>query len=78
MLFRSKPETGENFSFNLPVIKNNILWQSIFIGKNKIQLLINSYDEPEKSNLKNLFAILIENNFVDISWHPIGVARINS
>jgi SAM-dependent methyltransferase len=76
--FFIKPETGENFSFNLPLIKDNLLWQSIFTGKNKIQFLINSYDEPEKSTLKNLFTILIENNFVDISCHPIGVDRINS
>jgi hypothetical protein len=76
--FFIKPETGENFSFNLPLIEDNFLWQSIFTGKNKIQLLINSYDEPEKSTLKKLFTILIENNFVDISYHPIGVDRINS
>jgi len=41
---RIKPETGENFSFNLPLIKDNLLWQSIFTGKNK------RYEHPQSRN----------------------------
>ena len=69
-------DTGEEFSFKAPIKKEFVAtWQEIFLGKKKLKYLFDLYNNEEKSQVKKILTILVENVFVDVSLHPITSPR---
>ena len=61
----------KEWEINIP---NNLFidWETIFKGKVPLSYVLNNIDNHMKIKAKNLFEILIENHFVDVSYYSIG------
>ena len=69
-------DTNEEFTFST-IIKSEYIntWQEVFAGKKKLKYLFDLYNSKEKIQVRKILTILVENVFVDVSFHPITAPR---
>lgn len=67
-------ETGEKVEFNILVKDKNLL-VNILNGKVKLKSFFELYKQDHQNNLKEVFSILIENSYLEVSLHPIVIDR---
>jgi SAM-dependent methyltransferase len=74
--FKITLSNGESYNYNFNFSSKTLkVLELILQGREKISGLLNLYNDQEKFLLKEFFLLLIENNLVDISLHPIVVDK---
>ncbi len=68
------PESGEKVEFNILVKDKNLLI-NIFNGKVKLKSFFELYKQDHLGKLKEVFSILIENSYLEVTLHPVVVDR---
>ena len=68
------PETGEKVEFNI-IVKDKNLLINILNGKVRLKFFLELFKEDQLDRLKEVFSILIENSYLEVSLYPIVVDR---
>ena len=64
-------ENNSKFDFRFPA-NLKIDWAKILSGKEKLTDILKSFNEPERTNLRQVINTMIESCILDISFHPIA------
>jgi len=67
-------ETTEKISFNMLVLDKNLLI-NVLNGKEKLKSFFKLYSLEQLKNLKEIFMLLLENSYLEVSLFPVVIDR---